>query len=114
MYRATAAGTRPSIDRAAARRSRISVEEMSGVAASTRNMPVSTMLIDAILYRGEIPRGEVPAVLGVSERTANRVVAGLTEQEVLTSQTPKAPLRITFPAKLASSWMPGLFPEQRR
>jgi Fic family protein len=74
----------------------------------------STMLIDAILYRGEIPRGEVPAVLGVSERTANRVVAGLTEQEVLTSQTPKAPLRITFPAKLASSWMPGLFPEQRR
>jgi Fic family protein len=74
----------------------------------------STTLIDAILYRGEIPRGEVPAVLGVSERTANRVVAGLTEQEVLTSQTPKAALRITFPAKLASSWMPGLFPEQRR
>jgi hypothetical protein len=74
----------------------------------------STMLIDAILDRGEIPRGEVPAVLGVSERTANRVVAGLTDHEVLTSQTPKAPLRITFPAKLASSWMPGLFPEQRR
>lgn len=74
----------------------------------------STMLIDAILYRGEIPRGEIPAVLGVSERTANRVVAGLTDHEVLTSQTPKAPLRITFPAKLASSWMPGLFPEQRR
>jgi Fic family protein len=74
----------------------------------------STALIDAILYRGEIPRGEVPALLGVSERTANRVVAGLTDREVLTSQTPKAPLRIRFPAKFASSWMPGLFPEQRR
>jgi Fic family protein len=73
----------------------------------------SNMLIDAILYRGEIPRGEVPVVLGVSERTANRVVAGLTDHEVLTSQTPKAPLRITFPAKLASSWMPGLFPARR-
>jgi Fic family protein len=74
----------------------------------------STTLLDAILYRGEIPRGEVPRVLDVSERTANRVVAGLVERGVLTSQTPKAPLRITFPATLASYWMPGLFPEQRR
>ena len=72
----------------------------------------SAMLLDAILYRGEMPRGHVPAALGVSERTANRVVAGLIDRGVLTSQTPKAPLRITFPAKLASYWMPGLFPEQ--
>ena len=73
----------------------------------------SSPLLDAILYRGEIPRGEVPRTLAVSERTANRVVADLVERGVLTSQTPKAPLRITFPATLASYWMPGLFPEQR-
>jgi Fic family protein len=73
----------------------------------------SATLLEAILYRGEIPRGDAPGTLGVSERTANRVVAGLIERGVLTSQTPKAPLRITFPAKLASYWMPGLFPEQR-
>jgi Fic family protein len=73
----------------------------------------SSSLLDAILYRGEIPRGEVPRALDVSERTANRVVAALVEREVLTSQTPKAALRITFPATLASYWMPGLFPEQR-
>jgi Fic family protein len=74
----------------------------------------SAMLLDAILYRGGMPRGEVPDALGVSERTANRVVAGLVDREVLTSHTPKGPLRITFPAKLASYWMPGLFPEQRQ
>jgi Fic family protein len=74
----------------------------------------SALLLDAILYRGEMPRGDVPGALGVSERTANRVVAGLTERGVLTSTSTKAPLRMTFPAKLASYWMPGLFPEQPR
>jgi Fic family protein len=73
----------------------------------------SSTLLDAILYRGEIPRGEVPRTLDVSERTANRVVAGLVERGVLASQTPKAPLRIIFAATLAAYWMPGLFPEQR-
>jgi Fic family protein len=69
-------------------------------------------LLEAILYRGELPRGEVPERLGTSERTANRVVAGLTDHGVIKSQSSKAPLRIAFPAKLASRWMPGLFPEQ--
>ena len=70
-------------------------------------------LLEAILYRGELPRGEVPERLGTSARTANRVVAGLIDHGVVTSESPKAPLQITFPAKLASRWMPGLFPEQR-
>ena len=73
----------------------------------------SSLLLDAILYRGEIRRGELPRTLDVSERTANRVVADLVARGVLTSKTPKAPLRITFPATVASYWMPGLFPEQR-
>jgi len=73
----------------------------------------SSTLLEAILYRGEIPRGDVPRTLDVSERTASRVVAALVERGVLTSQTPKAALRISFPATLASYWMPGLFPEQR-
>lgn len=72
----------------------------------------SLPLLEAILYRGALPRGEVPERIGTSERTANRVVAGLVEHGVLTSETPKAPLRVTFPARLASRWMPGLFPEQ--
>jgi Fic family protein len=72
----------------------------------------SAVLLDAVLYRGEMPRGDVPGALGVSERTASRVVAGLADRGVLASHTPKGPLHMTFPAKLASYWMPGLFPEQ--
>jgi Fic family protein len=70
-------------------------------------------LLEAILYRGELPRGEVAERIGTSERTANRVVAGLVDHGVIASQSRKAPLHIRFPAKLATRWMPGLFPEQR-
>lgn len=71
------------------------------------------LLLEAILYRGELPRGEVPERLSTSERTANRVVAGLMDHGVITSQSTKAPLQIRFPARLASRWLPTLFPEQR-
>lgn len=74
----------------------------------------SGLILDAILYRGELPRSEVAELLGVSARTASRIVSGLVGHGVVTSESSKAPLHITFPAKLAPRWMPGLFPEQRR
>ena len=74
----------------------------------------SGLILEAILYRGELPRGDVAELLGTSSRTASRIVSGLMDHEVVTSETRKAPLRIHFPAKLAPRWMPGLFPEQRR
>ncbi len=69
-------------------------------------------ILEAILYRGELPRGEVAAILGASDRHARRVVADLSEHGVIVSESTRAPLRLTFPAKLASRWMPGLFPEK--
>jgi len=74
----------------------------------------SGLLLDAVLYRGEVPRGNVPNILGSSARTASRVVSGLIDRGVVQSVSPKAPLLLAFPARLASRWMPGLFPEQRR
>ncbi|MGD8910545.1 MAG: hypothetical protein PVI92_14475 [Chromatiales bacterium] len=44
---------------------------------------------------------------------SRRVVAALTERGVVVSESTRAPLRLSFPAKLASRWMPGLFLEQR-
>lgn len=71
------------------------------------------IVLDAILYRGEVPRSEVPELLHTSARTARRVVSALIDHEVVTSEAPRGPLHITFPAKLALRWMPGLFPKQR-
>lgn len=73
----------------------------------------SGLILDAILYRGELPRSEVTGLIGASPRTASRVVSSLIDYEVVKSETSKAPLLIHFPAALASRWMPGLFPEQR-
>jgi Fic family protein len=69
-------------------------------------------LLEAVLFRGKLPRGEVAQVLGVSDRHARRVASTLTERRVLTSGSPRSPLHIAFPAELASRWMPGLFPEK--
>ncbi len=74
--------------------------------------PKSGVVLEAILYRGELPRGEVASLLGTSERQARRVSAALIEREVLVSASSRAPLRLVFPAKLASRWLPGLFPEK--
>jgi hypothetical protein len=74
--------------------------------------PKSTSILEAILYRGELPRGEAAGVVGASERHARRIVSTLIERGVLTAESARAPLRLVFPAALASRWMPGLFPEK--
>ncbi|MBI2687012.1 MAG: Fic family protein [Acidobacteria bacterium] len=71
----------------------------------------SGSVLEALLYRGELPRGDVDAVVGTGERQARRIVAALVERKVLVSESPRAPLRLAFPAVLASRWMPGLFPD---
>lgn len=72
----------------------------------------STKVVSALLYRQELPRSDVPELLGVTERQARRVVSALTDRGVIVSQTTRTPLRIAFPALLAHEWMPGLFPEK--
>lgn len=74
--------------------------------------PKSGSILEAVLYRGELPRADSANIVGTGERQARRVVSGLLEQGVLTSESTRAPLRLAFPAALASRWMPGLFPER--
>jgi Fic family protein len=69
-------------------------------------------VIEAVLYRGELPRGDVAGVLGLTSRHARRIVSSLLDRGVLASKGPRDPLTLAFPAALASRWMPGLFPEQ--
>ena len=74
--------------------------------------PKANYILEALLYRGELPRGDAAAIVGTGERQARRVVSALIEQGVVTSDSTRAPLRLSFPAALASRWMPGLFPER--
>lgn len=74
--------------------------------------PKSGAILEAVLYRGELPRADVAAIAGTGERQARRVVSALINRGVLVSESTRAPLRLAFPATLASRWMPGLFPEK--
>jgi hypothetical protein len=47
-----------------------------------------------------------------ARHVVDRITSALIEQEVLTSESTRAPLHLAFPARLASRWMPGLFTEQ--
>jgi hypothetical protein len=70
----------------------------------------SSAVLDALLYRGELARGEVASIVGTGERQARRVVSALLENGALMTESTRAPLQLAFPAHLASRWMPGLFP----
>jgi len=65
-----------------------------------------------VLYRGELPRSDIAALVATGDRQARRVVSALIEKGVLTAETARAPLRLAFPATLAPRWLPGLFPEK--
>jgi Fic family protein len=72
----------------------------------------SGAILEALLYRGELARADTYAIIDSSERSARRVVSALLAHGVLTSESTRAPLRLAFPATLASRWTPGLFPER--
>jgi Fic family protein len=72
--------------------------------------PKAGSILEAVLFRGELPRGDVANILGTGSRQGRRVIAELIEQNILVSESSRAPLRLAFPARLAWRWMPGLFP----
>ncbi len=74
--------------------------------------PQSGVVMRDVLYRGELPRGEVACLLGSSPRHARRITSVLLKRGILVSRSTRAPLRLAFPAELASRWLPGLFPEK--
>lgn len=72
----------------------------------------SDVLLKAVLFQGQIGRGEAETILGASARTARRVTSALLDAGVLSSASPRAPLTLTFSARHAGRWLPGLFPDQ--
>jgi hypothetical protein len=94
-------------------RLRVRIHRWVDEEAALGNLPAKAgAIIDAVLYRGELPRADLEDVVGTGDRQARRIAATLLERGVLVSESSRAPLRMAFPAVLASSWMPGLFPDK--
>ena len=73
----------------------------------------STSLLEAIIYRGQIGRGELADILQVAPRTARRVASELLDSGIIASESSRSSLRLSFPASLAPEIMPGLFPDKQ-
>lgn len=69
--------------------------------------PKADTVLKAVPYSGELPRGEIGPLLGQTDRNGHRVISALLELGVLASDGPRDVLRLAFPARLASRWMPG-------
>lgn len=71
-------------------------------------------IMEALLYRGELPRSDIAGIIKGSDRTASRLAAQLNSFGVLTSSSSRAPWRLALPATLAQRWFPGLYPADIR
>jgi hypothetical protein len=59
-------------------------------------------ILEAFLYRGELPRGDAAAAVGATDRLARRIVSALMDRGVLTTYHPRAAaLGISGDARLA-------------
>ena len=67
-------------------------------------------VLEAALLKGEIPRGEISRISGLKERTARTLLATLTDNGILGSETPKGPVSLRFPVSAAEILFPNLFP----
>ena len=74
--------------------------------------PKSGAILEAVLYRGEIPRAETPTIFDASERSARRFVSALIDRGVLTSESTRAPLRLAFPARTRLALDAGIVSER--
>ena len=69
----------------------------------------SSAILEALLYRGELPRESLAGIVGTGERQARRIVADLLALDIIRTESNRAPLKLNFPAAFVSEWMPGLY-----
>ena len=77
-------------------------------------MPNSVLVLAHILTHRELERKDVADIVGFDDRKSRRVTAELVKRGIIAATTHKAPFRIAFPAALALSLLPGLYPKFAR
>jgi Fic family protein len=66
-------------------------------------------LISELCLKGEIPRGDVPAIIGLKDSAAREIIRHALEDEIIVSPSPKGILQINFPLKVRETFFPRLF-----
>ena len=76
--------------------------------------PESARMLQEVLLRGEVPRGEAIEASGLGERTGRNLLARLVGEGLLLSDTPKGEVRMGLPIHAAGWIFPDLFPQSPR
>lgn len=76
--------------------------------SSTHLRPEAGRLLEEALVRGEVRRGDVARIAGVSERTGRRLLADLQAEGLLASDAPKGAVSLRFPAATLDVLFPRL------
>jgi Fic family protein len=71
--------------------------------------PEAARLLEEVLMRGEVERGEAPRITGLPERSARRVLNDVVGEGLLASATPKAAVSLRFPAYSLEVLFPRLY-----
>jgi len=69
----------------------------------------ATDILQAVLLRGSLTRGEAARATRLPERTARTVIKQLLDETLLVSDTPKGRVRLRIPAAVANHWFPNLY-----
>ena len=73
----------------------------------------SKYILTEVMLRGEVSRGDAKRVTGLSERSARRVLSALEDEELITSESHRSPVRFSIPPKVVGYYFPDLYPEGR-
>jgi Fic family protein len=66
-------------------------------------------LLKALCLEGDLPRGAVPAILGLKGTSSRVVIRRALNEDLVASSSEKGPLRIAFPNKVVDAYFPMLF-----
>jgi len=66
-------------------------------------------LFETILLKGDLPRGDASRITGLKERSARMLLSQLVDNGILTSDTPKGAVYISFPIDSSDVLFPRLF-----
>lgn len=73
--------------------------------------PEAVHILEQVLQRGELPRGEAARVSGLRERSARELLGALTQDGIIASETPKGAVSLRFSLDAIEILFPSLFPE---
>uniref|UniRef100_A0A7C4EHZ4 Fic family protein n=1 Tax=Fundidesulfovibrio putealis TaxID=270496 RepID=A0A7C4EHZ4_9BACT len=85
-------------------------ERLADYAAQKGFRPEAFRLLDQVMLRGQVARGDMSALTGLKERTARDLLAALLKDGILASGTPKGPVHLRVSLAAAETLFPSLFP----